>query len=111
MSRSISIQRRGLLKALLAGFSALLSGRPAQASPKTRTVRLQLWTCTNQDCDPYIYDPSIGDINIMDEANPIPPGVAFEDLPADWICHICGDPKSHFEPMGKWVEVTLPRKT
>jgi len=33
----------------------------------------------------YIYDPAEGD----PEAN-IPPNTPFEDLPADWVCPICG---------------------
>lgn len=108
MARTISRLRRTFLKAIFAGLPALLLGRSVQASPKTKTIKLQKWTCTNQDCDPYIYDPALGDINIIDEDNPIPPGVAFEDLPEDWICHVCGDPKSHFEPMDEWVDVTIP---
>lgn len=107
MSRPLSNLRRTILKSLFAGLSALFVGRSTHASPKTKIVRLQKWTCTNQDCDPYIYDPSIGDINIIDEDRPIPPGVAFDDLPEDWICHVCRDPKSHFEPMDEWVEVTI----
>ncbi|PLX37329.1 MAG: rubredoxin [Hyphomicrobiales bacterium] len=69
---------------------------------------MEKWQCTNQDCDPYIYDPSLGDINTIDEDNPIPPGVAFQNLPDDWICHVCGDPKSHFIPLGEWVKVEVP---
>ena len=92
---------------MLASLSGLVWSN-SNARAKTKVIRLEKWTCTNQDCDPYVYDPSIGDININDEDNPIPPGVAFEDLPEDWICHVCGDPKSHFEPMGQWVEVTVP---
>jgi rubredoxin len=43
-------------------------------------------------CD-YIYDPAVGD-----PANGIAPGTAFEDLPADWACPLCGADKSNFEP-------------
>lgn len=42
-------------------------------------------------CD-YIYDPSLGD----PEAG-IPAGTAFEDLPEDWVCPDCGEPKEEFE--------------
>lgn len=42
----------------------------------------------------YIYDPAKGD----KKAN-IPPGVAFEDLPDDWKCPLCGASKSKFAPM------------
>jgi len=43
-------------------------------------------------CD-YIYDPAGGD-----PANGVAPGTAFEDLPADWVCPLCGADKSNFEP-------------
>ena len=39
----------------------------------------------------YIYDPELGD----SEGN-IPPGTPFEELPDDWMCPICGAPKSEF---------------
>ena len=42
-------------------------------------------------CD-YVYDPAVGD----PEAD-IPPGTAFEDLPDDWVCPDCGEPKEEFE--------------
>lgn len=42
----------------------------------------------------YIYDPAEGDA----EAN-IPPNTAFEDLPADWVCPICGATKDQFSPV------------
>ena len=46
------------------------------------------------ECTPcgYIYDPVEGD----DEGN-IPAGTAFEDLPDDWTCPICGVGKDEFE--------------
>lgn len=47
------------------------------------------WRCV--PCD-YIYDPEAGD----PEGN-IPPGTAFEDLPDDWECPICGVGKENFE--------------
>jgi rubredoxin len=47
------------------------------------------WRCIT--CD-YIYDPEEGD----SEGN-IPPGTAFEDLPDDWECPICGVGKEDFE--------------
>jgi len=44
-------------------------------------------------CEPcgYIYDPEVGDPD-----NGIPAGTAFEDLPEDWVCPICGMDKSVF---------------
>jgi rubredoxin len=67
----------------------------------TRLARAagQRWVCTNADCDPYIYDPVVGDgVNLADPAHPLPPGIAFEDLPDDWRCPNCGSPKSYFRP-------------
>ena len=47
------------------------------------------WACTQ--CD-YIYDPAEGD-----SEGGIEPGVAFEDLPDDWECPVCGVGKDEFE--------------
>ncbi len=41
----------------------------------------------------YIYDPEIGD------QPRVKPGTAFEDLPGDWVCPVCGAPKDMFEKM------------
>ncbi len=40
----------------------------------------------------YIYDPSAGDPD-----SGVAPGTAFEDLPDDWVCPVCGAGKSEFE--------------
>ncbi|RDD53317.1 MAG: rubredoxin [Candidatus Korarchaeota archaeon NZ13-K] len=42
----------------------------------------------------YVYDPSKGD-----ESRGIGAGTPFEDLPDDWVCPICGAPKSAFYPL------------
>ena len=42
----------------------------------------------------YVYDPEKGDPD-----NGIDPGTAFEDLPDDWICPVCGVGKDQFEVM------------
>ena len=42
----------------------------------------------------YIYDPKVGD-----EENDIVPGTAFQDLPDDWTCPDCGEPKESFQPL------------
>ena len=42
----------------------------------------------------YIYDPAIGDVE-----GGIAAGTAFEDLPDDWVCPDCGEPKSAFEAL------------
>ncbi len=40
----------------------------------------------------YIYDPEVGDPDAG-----IDPGTAFEDLPDDWVCPLCGVGKELFE--------------
>ena len=46
-------------------------------------------------CNPcgYTYDPEKGD-----PEHGIAPGTAFEDLPDDWCCPLCGVNKSMFQP-------------
>ena len=41
----------------------------------------------------YIYDAEEGDID-----NGIYPDTAFEDLPDDWVCPVCGASKDEFDP-------------
>jgi flavin reductase (DIM6/NTAB) family NADH-FMN oxidoreductase RutF/rubredoxin len=41
----------------------------------------------------YIYDPADGDPD-----NGVAPGTAFEDLPEDWVCPVCGAEKDEFSP-------------
>ena len=47
------------------------------------------------ECDVcgYVYDPKDGD-----DMNGVAPGTAFKDLPDDWVCPVCGAPKSQFSP-------------
>ena len=40
----------------------------------------------------WIYDEAKGDPD-----NGIPPGTKFEDLPADYVCPVCGSGKDEFE--------------
>lgn len=40
----------------------------------------------------FVYDPKIGDPDAC-----IPPGVAFSELPDNWICPVCGATKDMFE--------------
>jgi rubredoxin len=42
----------------------------------------------------YVYDPEKGDPD-----SGIAPGTAFEQIPEDWVCPVCGAPKSAFEPL------------
>ena len=40
------------------------------------------------------YAPAVGD-----PENGIEPGTAFEDLPEDWVCPLCGVGKDDFSPV------------
>ena len=42
----------------------------------------------------YEYDPEVGDPD-----SGIAPGTAFEDIPDDWVCPLCGVGKEDFEPV------------
>jgi rubredoxin len=41
----------------------------------------------------YVYDPENGDPD-----GGVKPGTAFEDIPADWVCPLCGVGKDSFSP-------------
>jgi rubredoxin len=43
----------------------------------------------------YVYEPAKGD-----DKRQIPPGTAFEDLPQDWRCPVCGAKSSRFRGIG-----------
>ena len=47
-------------------------------------------------CEPcgYEYDPAVGDPD-----SGIAPGTAFEDIPDDWVCPVCGASKDEFAPV------------
>lgn len=45
----------------------------------------------------YVYDPELGDPELGDPESGIAPGTAFEDLPEDWVCPLCGVGKDEFE--------------
>jgi len=66
---------------------------PSKEEPKLAPKAAQKWRCTV--CG-YIYDPAVGDSD-----GGIKPGTAFEDIPADWTCPVCGARKEQFE---KFVE-------
>ena len=40
----------------------------------------------------YVYDPALGDPD-----NGVAPGTAWEDVPEDWVCPVCGLGKDAFE--------------
>ena len=47
------------------------------------------------ECDicGYVYDPAMGDTGAGVAA-----GTAFEDLPGNWACPVCGADKDQFTP-------------
>ena len=51
---------------------------------------MNLYIC---DICGYIYDPELGD-----PAQDVTPGIAFEDVPEDWVCPVCGVGKEQFSP-------------
>ena len=42
----------------------------------------------------WVYDPAIGD-----PESGIEPGTAFENIPEDWVCPLCGVGKEDFAPV------------
>jgi rubredoxin len=68
------------------GQGTRYAGRPMAAETGTK----QLYICTS--CG-FIYDPDEGDPD-----GGVPPGTAFEEIPDDWFCPVCGARKSDFEP-------------
>ncbi len=78
--------RRGLLAA--AGASAAVT--PDAAPAKALRFPGGKLMCPNRECG-FMYDPAVG---IPEQG--IPPGVAFEDLPEDWRCPVCGLEKRYW---------------
>lgn len=42
----------------------------------------------------YVYDPVVGDLE-----HGIPAGTKWEDVPAEWVCPVCGVGKDQFKPV------------
>jgi rubredoxin len=80
--------RRSLLQ-LAAAASPVAWAREARAKRARRLSRDRL-LCPENECG-FIYDPAVGDPD-----GGIPPGTAFEDLPEDWVCPVCGRPKQRW---------------
>lgn len=51
------------------------------------------WQCPIPTCG-YIYTPAYGD-----RKGKIPKGTAFEDLPDNWRCPLCGATKQSFKEL------------
>jgi len=61
---------------------------PSYVEQKEEKSGMKKYECTV--CG-YVYDPAEGDPD-----SGIAPGTAFEDLPDDWVCPICGASKDDF---------------
>ena len=53
---------------------------------------MEKYRCTV--CD-WVYDPAVGD-----HESGVAAGTAFEDIPDDWVCPVCGVGKDQFEKVG-----------
>ena len=63
---------------------------------KNKSTLKREMTMKKYECEPcgYIYDPAVGDPDAG-----IAPETAFEDIPDDWTCPICGLGKDVFVPV------------
>jgi flavin reductase (DIM6/NTAB) family NADH-FMN oxidoreductase RutF len=61
-----------------------------EQKPERRKEAMRNYVC--EVCG-YVYDPDKGDPD-----SGIEPGTAFEDLPDDWVCPVCGAGKDQFSP-------------
>jgi rubredoxin len=66
-----------------------MSRKPHNPTDKGEKLIMDRYVCG--PCG-YVYDPADGDPD-----NGVAPGTAFEDLPDDWTCPICGASKDDFE--------------
>jgi rubredoxin len=66
-----------------------LEEKKIEEKPKEGANKMAKYKCTV--CG-YIYDPEKGDPD-----GGIKPGTAFEDIPDDWVCPVCGAAKDQFE--------------
>jgi len=66
------------------------SKEPREKQPEKGAKPMKKYVCSV--CG-YLYDPKMGD-----PANGIKPGTAFEDIPPNWTCPVCGVDKDAFKP-------------
>jgi rubredoxin len=62
----------------------------AAVTLRSDDVAVGRWVC--ESCG-MIYDPAEGDPD-----GGVTPGTAFEDIPDDWFCPVCGARKRDFVP-------------
>jgi len=95
------VSRRTLLGGLsttVAGLTITNRARSTETDPRLS----QRWVCRGDQCRPYIYDPRLGDAD-----GGIPPMTAFEDIPDDWYCPICGYGKEVFVKLTPALEKAI----
>ena len=86
---AVILLESGIWKALsflLMVIVALGLGYKNFKAERSETQRYECVECK------YIYNPKFGN-----EKAGIKPGTAFEDLPDDWVCPVCGEGKDMFE--------------
>ena len=90
---SIDITRiNSITKIAIFVYFLYISHTPTHTNPKTKGgTTMQKYLC--EPCG-YVYDPELGDPD-----SGIAPGTAFEDIPEDWVCPICGLGKDVFVPV------------
>ena len=72
-------------------------GNHQWAEPLRCRAKAEEAIMSKYECDVcgYVYDPAVGDPD-----GGIAPGTAFEDIPDDWVCPICGATKDQFTVVG-----------
>lgn len=70
------------------GGPALRVNKECAKLPKPKEISMDKYECNV--CG-YVYDPAAGDPD-----NGVAPGTKFDDIPEEWVCPVCGAPKSEF---------------
>lgn len=79
---------RGRTPPTAPSFKAPQTVCDTQDISKEEETRMKKYVCNV--CG-YVYDPEVGDPD-----GGIAPGTAFEDIPDDWVCPVCGVGKDQF---------------
>lgn len=83
-------------KALAKRMPPLLVSENERPSVEAPAEDVLTQSAPKYECDvcSYVYDPVKGDPD-----GGIPPGTAWEDIPDDWVCPVCGAGKNEFTPI------------
>lgn len=82
-----SLSQHPLICLYLPFFRQIIQVLIVSYSKKLTMMKKYICTVCN-----WIYDPMTGDPD-----SGIAPGTAFEDIPEDWVCPLCGVGKEDFE--------------